>query len=144
MTHLRISIFAFLLLPLTASPASAADLTITVRDVHSSIGSVFVAIYDSSASFMKPELAKTKQRTKAAMGQVKFVIHNLPAGKYAVASYHDENNNGKLDKNSYGIPTEGFGFSNDAQGIGGPPKYAQAVFDFDGKSNRNIAFSLNY
>lgn len=133
----------FLLLA-TAAVASAADLTITVKDVRSADGSVLIAVYDSDANFMKPPQAKVRRKTNANKGEVKFVIHDLPAGKYAVSSYHDENNNGKLDTNSLGVPTEGFGFSNDAQGVAGPPKFAQAAFDFDGKKDKAISFSLNY
>lgn len=133
----------FLLLA-TAAVASAADLTITVKDVRSADGSVLIAVYDSDANFMKPSQAKVRRKINASKGEVKFVIHDLPAGKYAVSSYHDENNNGKLDTNSLGVPTEGFGFSNDAQGVAGPPKFAQAAFDFDGKKDKEISFSLNY
>jgi uncharacterized protein (DUF2141 family) len=52
-----------------------------------------------------------------------------------VTSYHDENDNGQFDYKTLGIPTEGFGFFNDAQGITGPPKFPQAAFDFDGKTD---------
>jgi uncharacterized protein (DUF2141 family) len=41
------------------------------------------------------------------------------------------------------VPTEGFGFSNDAQGAGGPPKFAQAAFDFDGQAAKTIVIHLN-
>ena len=126
-----------------AAVASAADLTVTVKDVRNTTGSVLIVVYDEG-SFGKPELAKAKQKANATQGEVKFVFHDLPAGKYAVAAFHDENGNGKLDRNSLGIPTEGYGFSNDAQGTGGPPKFAQAAFDFDGKTNKAISFSLNY
>ena len=144
MTRLPSLALALSLLPLTASLVSAADLTITVNDVQSANGSVFVAIYDSDASFMKPKLAKASRKAKAVKGKVTFVIPDLPAGKYAVASYHDENDNGKLDTNSFGLPTEGYGFSNGAQGAMGPPSYSQAAFDFDAKTNKEIAFSLTY
>ena len=129
---------------LMASPAArATDLTVVVKDVRNATGSVLIAVYDQG-SFGKPELAKAKQKANASNGEVKFVFHNLPAGKYAVSAFHDENGNGKLDKNSLGVPTEGYGFSNDAQGSGGPPKFVQAAFDFDGKTNKTISFSLNY
>jgi uncharacterized protein (DUF2141 family) len=129
---------------LSAALSHAADLTITIKNVRSSTGAVFIAVYDSEASFMKTRLAKATSKLDAAKGEMKFVIHDLPAGKYAVSSYHDENGNGKLDTNPLGIPTEGYGFSNDAQGSFGPPSFAQAVFDFDDKTARSIAFSLNY
>ena len=34
------------------------------------------------------------------------------AGNYAVQVMHDENDNNKLDTNFLGIPSEGYGFSN--------------------------------
>lgn len=49
----------------------------------------------------------------------------LPSGSYAVALFHDENGNGKLDKR-FGIPLEGFGFSNNPRILFGPPSFATA------------------
>ena len=40
---------------------------------------------------------------------------------------HDENDNKKLDTNLIGIPKEGFGYSKDAMGRFGPPKFDDAV-----------------
>jgi uncharacterized protein (DUF2141 family) len=124
--------------------AHGADLTITVKGVRSAEGAVFLAVYDSEKSFMKPPQAKTTRRVDAGKGDLKIVIHDLPAGKYAIASYHDENGNGKLDTNAMGIPEEGYGFSNDARGVFGPPKFEDAVFEFDGKVDKAIAFSIQY
>jgi uncharacterized protein (DUF2141 family) len=144
MTRLHAVVFAALLLPIAATVASAADLTITIKNVRSSDGDVYLAVYDSEASFMKLQLAKATRKSSASKGEMKFVIHDLPAGKYAVSSYHDENGNGKLDTNPLGIPTEGYGFSKDARGTFGPPEFVHAAFDFDGKNEQSIAFSLGY
>src|SRR5215472_664549 len=133
MTRFRSLALALCSLPMTAALAGAADLKITVNDVRSTTGFVFVAVYDSQGAFMKAPLAKATRKIKANQGSVTLVIPNLPPGTYAVASYHDENDNGKMDTNSLGVPTEGYGFSNDAQGAAGPPKFAQAAFEFDGK-----------
>jgi len=43
---------------------------------------------------------------------VVIVFENLPYGNYAVSVLHDENSNGKMEKNFFGIPKEGFAFSN--------------------------------
>jgi len=141
MTSLRTFAFAALCLPMAAM---AADLTITVKDVRDASGAVFLAVYDSDATFMKPALAKFSRKVNAAKGEIRFVFHDVPAGRYAVSSYHDQNGNGKLDTNSFGMPTEGVGFSNDAPVSGGPPAFSQAAFESDGKSDKSIAFSLNY
>ena len=128
----------------TSVLAHAADLTITVKGVRSADGAIFLAVYDSDKSFMKVPQAKTTRRIDAGKGDLKVVIHDLPAGKYAIAGYHDENGNGKLDTNALGIPEEGYGFSNDARGMLGPPAFAEAAFEFDGKTDKTIAFSIQY
>jgi uncharacterized protein (DUF2141 family) len=128
----------------TSVLAHAADLTITVKGVRSADGAVFLAVYDSDKSFMKPPQAKTTRRLNASKGELEIVIHDLPAGKYAISSYHDENGNGKLDTNALGIPEEGYGFSNDARGTSGPPQFLEAALDFDGKTDMAIVFSIRY
>jgi len=52
----------------------------------------------------------------------------LPHGEYAIKVYHDENSNNELDTRIFGIPIERYGFSNNARGAFGPPKYEDAVF----------------
>ena len=128
----------------TSVLAHAADLTITVKGVRSADGAIFLAVYDSDKSFMKVPQAKTTRRIDAGKGDLKIVIHDLPAGKYAIAGYHDENGNGKLDTNALGIPEEGYGFSNDARGMLGPPTFSEAAFEFDAKTDKTIAFSIQY
>ncbi|MFX8281946.1 DUF2141 domain-containing protein, partial [Acinetobacter baumannii] len=41
--------------------------------------------------------------------------------------FQDANGNGRLDMNAMGMPVEPFGFSNDAVGNFGPPRFEQAV-----------------
>ena len=52
---------------------------------------------------------------------------DIPSGHYAVAVFHDENGNGKLDT-YFGIPAEGIGFSRNPRLIFGPPGFAAAAF----------------
>jgi uncharacterized protein (DUF2141 family) len=50
---------------------------------------------------------------------------------------HDANDNGKLDRNFMGIPSEGYGFSNNA-GEFGPASFADAAFDVAADTNLTI------
>ncbi len=43
---------------------------------------------------------------------------------------HDENGNGKTDKNFMGMPREGLGLSGNAERQFGPPKWEDATFEF--------------
>ena len=66
----------------------------------------------------------------AARGEITWRIDDLPFGRYAISAYHDENGNGELDTGLFGIPSEDYGFSNNARGGFGPPDFADAAFDF--------------
>ena len=127
---------------LLPSAALAGDLTVTVKGVKSADGNVMGAVYDE-AGFMQLPKAKAGARVKAQPGSVTLVFHGLPAGRYAVATFHDANGDGQLNYNSLRVPTEGYGFSNDAQGSGGPPKFGQAAFSFDGGA-KALAIDLDY
>jgi uncharacterized protein (DUF2141 family) len=63
--------------------------------------------------------------------QVAVVIDSLEFGEYAVRVFHDENENEKVDTNFLGIPTEDYGYSNNASGWFGPPSWEKAKFIFD-------------
>ena len=144
MTSIRMTALALVIASTGTTIAGAADLTVKVEDVRDAKGSVLIALYDGEASFGKPALAKSRDRAQARKGEVTFIFHDLPAGTYAASSFQDEDDSGKLKTNSLGVPTEGFGFSNDAQLDGGPPRFAQASFIFDGKTDKIVSFSLNY
>lgn len=60
-------------------------------------------------------------------------IPDLPAGDYAIAVIHDENDNGKLDTFA-GIPREGIGFSRNPKLAFGPPSFASARFSVSGQA----------
>jgi uncharacterized protein (DUF2141 family) len=71
----------------------------------------------------------------AKTGDVELLFGDLAAGEYAVMLFHDENGNQKMDSNLLGIPTEGYGFSNEAKGRFGPPKFSEmkVIIGADGR-----------
>ena len=77
--------------------------------------------------------APTQSATPDSLGATKSVRHQcgLPAGRYVVKSFADENGNAKLDTNLLGLPTERYGFSNDARGRMGPPGFDAAAVPLD-------------
>ena len=70
-------------------------------------------------------------------------FEDIPPGTYALAIIHDENMNGKLDTNWLGIPTEGYGFSNDVKALLGVPSLSAASFQYDG-GPLDLTISLHY
>lgn len=139
-----LTLLLFLLLPEPGASAGGAGggglkLTVTVSGVASGKGSVDGALYKSRDGFpTKVEKALAKTSVPAAMPSATLVFEGLEPGEYAVAVYHDENGNGKLDSNFIGIPKEPVAVSNDAKGRMGPPKYEDARFRLEGSKTITV------
>ena len=123
-------IFLVFVLQSVAQVLFAQHLTIEVRDIEKVEGHLYVALYNSEETFMKKPL--TAFRIDVKDTSLSIPCQGLPAGTYAISLFQDGNGNGKLDSGAFGIPTEKFGFSNDAEGVMGPPSYAKCSFTFSG------------
>jgi uncharacterized protein (DUF2141 family) len=71
------------------------------------------------------------------------VFDDIPAGTYAVACFHDANMNRRCDQGLFGIPTEGYGISNDAKAFMAPPKFRDAKFLYSGQPSQ-IPIHIGY
>lgn len=104
----------------------AADLTVQIGPIKVQQGQVLVGIFHSADTFLKTPLQKNVAKAEGANFTTLF--KGLEPGDYAVSVHHDVNDNGKMDANVLGIPSEPYGFSNDAMGSMGPPSFNQAKF----------------
>lgn len=127
----------------TLSSAFAADLTVNVQGVRSAEGTIRIALHDGDQGFPKERKPIAVQAQNAVPGSLDFVFPGLQPGNYAVTLYHDENGNEELDSNLFGVPTEGYGFSNDATGTMGPPSFAEAAIEI-GSSDMTNATNIQY
>lgn len=118
-------------------PALAADLDVTVTHIRSDRGQVMLALTNTAEDFAARRWL-VGQTLPAKPGNVRFILPDLAAGEYAISVFHDENDNGKLDSNFFGVPTEGYGFSNNARGNFGPPDFAAARFGLPASSRLTI------
>ena len=109
-----------------AQVLSAQTLTIEVRGIEKVKEQLYVAFYSSEDTFLKKPL--TGLRVEVTDTVLTIPCQGLPAGEYAFALFQDENGNGRLDTAAFGIPTEKSGFSNNAEGIMGPPSYDKCLF----------------
>jgi uncharacterized protein (DUF2141 family) len=118
---------------------------VRVLDIRNSTGSVACALFDSPDGFPVEFLreATNVMVIKVRHSQARCDFEDIPPGTYALAVIHDENVNGKLDTNALGIPTEGYGFSNDAKAWFGAPTFRAASFPYDGR-NLEMTLALHY
>jgi uncharacterized protein (DUF2141 family) len=126
---------------LAGGRAEGAEVVVSVTGVRNAQGDVRVAIC-TRATFLHPHCL-WGAHAQAAPGVVEVHIPDVPAGVYAAEAFHDENRNGKIDRNFLGFPTEGIGFSNNAPMHFGPPAFDAAAFKVQAPLTR-ISLSLRY
>ena len=129
----------------TNSPAPASgSLTVYIYGLRSTDGHVRVALFPDKSGFPSDsKKALIVGVIKGADGRAGVRFDNIPPGTYAVACYHDENDNKELDEDQHFKPTEGYGISRDAKGTFGPPKFGDAKFEFSGAS-QTLNINLHY
>ena len=99
-------------LSLIAVAVQAGELAVTITDIRESQGLLMVSVVNTDAAWNNQAKPVVAQKIAAIKGEMTLDFPDLPPGKYAVQVMHDENGNNKLDANFLGIPSEGYGFSN--------------------------------
>ena len=122
--------------PSSAEVPATGVLTVQITSLRSDNGQIGCMIYNSAKGFPKDSSAALQRRwCPIANSTSTCAFDPIPAGIYAIACFHDENKNGKLDTGLFGIPTEGTVASNHAKGFMGPPSFDKAKFSFSGLAN---------
>ncbi|MBD2510305.1 MULTISPECIES: DUF2141 domain-containing protein [unclassified Nostoc] len=129
---------------LSAKANFNGKLTLEIDGLKNKEGQVCTSIFASSEGFPSDrDRGLQKQCTKITDTPLSITFENLKAGNYAVAVFHDQNNDRILNSNVFGIPKEGFGFSRNPEIRTGAPKFGEAAFLVAGP-NTNIQIQLKY
>ena len=73
----------------------------------------------------------------------KITLKDISSGSYALALFQDVNGDRKLNRNTTGIPTEGYGFSNNPATRQDLTRYGDCVFLLAGAS-RTLKIQMKY
>ena len=119
--------FTTALLALATPFVNAQNIQFEINGVDSDKGKLYVQLFKGKDNYDagKPESSLI---VKAKPGTNTITFNNVDSGEYAVRFFHDENDNGELEFNLFGMPVEGYGYSNDAQPNFGPAKYKHMKF----------------
>jgi len=123
--------------------AGTAKLNVAVNGVRSAAGEVAITVYaDDRRKFLARGGKLIRVRVKSATPSTHACFW-LPPANYEVAVYHDANGDEDFNRNMLGLPTEGFGFSNDPDTkVGLPPISAVRFKVPTGESS--IAIRMKY
>ncbi|QCU73297.1 DUF2141 domain-containing protein [Pseudoalteromonas distincta] len=125
MNLLQLSALSF---TLVIVPVSAQTVQFDIQSIQHNHGKLYIQLYKGKQSY-KSNKPYSSTIVKAKEGTVSVTFSDIEAGDYAIRYFHDENNNGSMDTNLFGLPVEGYGFSNNAIVNFGPPSYEQMSFE---------------
>ena len=125
---LRAIALTSILFAASTGAASAADLRVKVTGIQATTGTISLMVVDSDAAWNGKGQPVTGRHAKVSGDTLEIDFADLKPGKYAIRLMHDENDNGKLDTNMIGMPTEGYGFSNNPR-VMRAAHFDEAVFE---------------
>jgi uncharacterized protein (DUF2141 family) len=136
-----------------AAPAFAGDATkdaaghalrVNLIGLRSSNGKVHCTLYDQPDAFPDDDSKALKEGDAPIKNEsATCTFTDVSAGKYAIVAYHDENDNGKFDENAFGMPEEGYAFSNNIKPTFSKPDFRECAFDYRG-GDESITISMIY
>ena len=142
---IKILFISLVLLVVTNTISQTIKLKIEIENIEQK-GTIYLAIYDNSTSFDQEIKNKNVNKNRWVKSIVEKVNKNsftknveLKKGVYAISLFVDSNSNKIIDKNFLGIPTEQYGFSNNATGFLGSPSFKDASFNLVNDSNIKIS-----
>jgi uncharacterized protein (DUF2141 family) len=101
----------------SGSVAASRGLEVKFDGLRDSQGQVCLSLFSGPTKFpsdSSPDLS-LKRCAPISNKSAVIVLSDLKAGDYAITAFHDANSDSKLNKGSFGIPEEGFGFSNNPE-----------------------------
>lgn len=103
----------FLLFFIGSLTVKAQNIEVLITGIRSTNGQITIGIFKDDRSYQEEKtfLTKTFKKTGISKGQM-VVKFDLEPGTYGLTLLDDENNDGKMNYSFFGIPQEGFGFSN--------------------------------
>ncbi len=111
-----------------APPTGGCALHIHITGLRNDKGQIAGALFKSSDGWPEDRHKVFREDGYPFKGKPPILtFEHVPPGSYAIAVIHDENMNDKLDKNMFGIPTEGFGFANNPRVIWRAPSFKDSV-----------------
>lgn len=123
--------------------AQTAILSVEVENIQNISGSIKVGIFDRVHNYRTKSDPFVKARQTVTDSVAIFVFKDLPLDRYAVAIFHDENNDDTLNTKKLGIPIEGIGFSGKFNSRFRPPDFNMASFRLKADTTINVKLIYN-
>ena len=125
--------------------ASEFVVQIEITDIKNTNGDLSCSLFSSKEGYPEDH-SKAYQNihVKIDSNQAICEFKNIAPGTYAAIILHDENKNGKIDKNFVGIPQEGYASSNNERPRFSAPRFKEASFKVSSDVVTTIKAKMGY
>lgn len=134
------------LLPLgTRAAPTDASVRVEISSLRNTRGDVGCLLFNAPEGYPETH-AKAYGELHVAIDTDHAVCEfkGVAPGTYAVIAMHDENQNGKLDKNFLGVPSEGYAASNNVRPLLSAPEFKAASFFVPAAALTTIKVQIRY
>src|SRR5829696_4970699 len=137
-------VLIILLLFVSSSSFAQNKVVVQITNFQNNKGYCIVCIYDNAKSYagkgepLRCTTVNINNKTANA------IFENMAEGTYAISVIHDANNNKKFDTNFLGIPTEGYGASQNKLPFAAAPKFDENKFTLGANSTATAQIKLRY
>lgn len=128
---MRILLITFIFMGMSTH-LKAQSLAVEVTNIEEPKGTIRICLVSREEDFLSScEYGKIQ----AVSGDNETILfEDVKAGTYALSLFHDQDDNGKLNTDGmFGLPSEPYGFSNNAKGMFGPPSFEKSLFEVAGE-----------
>jgi uncharacterized protein (DUF2141 family) len=144
LTSLVLAIVGNLIISTRVGAVLMTNLTVTISGLKTQQGQICLSLFSNGQGFPgQGDRAIQARCVRATEAPLTISFENLAAGSYAIAVFHDVNDDGVLNRNLLGIPTEGFGFSRNPRILAGAPRFGDSAVLVAG-AETNIQIQLLY
>jgi uncharacterized protein (DUF2141 family) len=127
-------------------PAKKTDarIAVNVGNFRNQNGYLGCRLLNQAEGFPESSKGAVQKRVAISGKTARCDFENVAPGTYAISVMHDENGNGKLDKSFFGVPTEGYGASNNHTYAMSAPKWEESKFVVEAGKSVGLGISLRY
>jgi uncharacterized protein (DUF2141 family) len=127
----------------TLALSQSASLTVKFQGLRNQKGYILVGLFNKAEGYGVRKHVIRGGKVSAKAAEYTFTFDDLPPGNYALSSYHDENNDDRINFNLIGFPKEDYGFSNNVYGpFGNIPSFDKAKVTLANGEHKEITIVL--
>ena len=107
---------------------NGAPLTVKVTGIRNRKGQIIFGVFRSADGFPKDGSKAVNWQIRDVDGETMTFTAALPPGAYGASILHDENRSGDMNLGLGGIPTEGYGVTNNPKPLFRAATFKEATF----------------